>query len=335
MFRRSLVYVMLIVCVFSFCSIHNISYAGTGLGTWDSARTKVFNAERVMRTERDQYHVIQDDLKTLIGQWDYSAISNANQRFLAVIATAGAIISVASGGSLYPAAYVLSVTIAKTFFNETKYSVDKTIYLLSMGALVPLMDAARANVNAAYYGGYLVEEPSLPSIEPMTHIKYTPGYVPQYDAYLKMAVSHLNEYEYYFGISSNQVTLTFEDLESSVKGGTTSGYFHRKWHDKDTQSIEDHVFEKFMTFADFVVKPDLPLQYKCYGKYSVCRAVFRTPFEAYIDHRVKCGSAELSLHNETMKRVAGVFSAYSAGYMDTLLNIVIKRASSQSCSGVW
>ncbi len=117
MFKRSIVLV-LIVCVFSFFFINNISYAGAALNTWIGAREKVETAKSIMETERDQYHVIQEDLKALIGEWDDAEIAKANHDLLSVIAVAGAVISVASGGSLYPAAYVLAVTGAKAMYTQ-------------------------------------------------------------------------------------------------------------------------------------------------------------------------------------------------------------------------
>ncbi len=290
MFKRSIVLV-LIVCVFSFFFINNISYAGTALNTWVGAREKVETAKSIMETERDQYHVIQEDLKALIGEWDDAEIAKANHDLLSVIAVAGAVISIASGGSLYPAAYVLAVTGAKAIHTQSNYDVQKEKYLTSMSALLALMDTARANVDSAYNGGYLVKEPPGSYIGEVYYAEHTPGYDPEYDAYLSMAVSHLNGYEYYIGKYENKVTLKFEVLENSVKGGGTSGYYHRGFHTGDTTSKEDHVFTKFMTFGDFVVKPDLPYKYQCKGNYQVCNGTFRTPYEAKYAHLVKCGTA--------------------------------------------
>ncbi len=161
-----------------------------------------------------------------------------------------------------------------------------------MSALLSLMDTARANVEAAYNGGYLVKEPPGSYIGAAYYAEYTKGYDPEYDAYLSMAVSHLNGYEYYVGKYENKVTLTFEVLENSVKGGGTSGYYHRGFHTGDTTSKEDHNFTKFMTFGDFVVKPDLPYKYQCKGNYQVCSGTFRTPYEAKYAHLVKCGDGK-------------------------------------------
>ncbi|RKU11534.1 hypothetical protein C6501_12575 [Candidatus Poribacteria bacterium] len=287
MLKRSFVLIMLIVCVFSFVSINNISYAGTSLNAWLGAERDVRNAERVMYTERDQYHSIRDDLKTLIDEWEEAKIANDKERLLSVIAITGAIISVASGGSLYPAAYVAAVAKAKLEYSESKYNVQKSAYLTSMSALVSLMDRARSNVNAAYNGGYLDKKPPGASVGSVVYLELTPGYDPEYDAYLGMAVNHLNAYEWYVGRDYRNVrTLTIEYLEPTVKGGGLNGWNHRRTHDGDEHSGEDHGFEKFMTFADFVVEPDLPKKYPCKGD---GREMFRTPSEAFFTHRVKCG----------------------------------------------
>ncbi|MDE0085497.1 MAG: hypothetical protein OXU23_07280, partial [Candidatus Poribacteria bacterium] len=262
MFKRSLVFIVLIVCVLSLISINNISYAGTSLGTWLNAERDVRNAERVMNTERDNYHYIQGDLKSLMGEWDDAEIANNNQRLLSVLAVGGAIVSVASGGSLYPAAYVVAVTLAKTNHNEATYDVQKSAYLTSMSGLLSLMDTARSNVDAAYNSGYLSKEPKGAYTGSVGYIEYTPGYVPEYNAYLQVALDHLNSYQYYQGNDyNNVVTLTLAGLTASVKSGTLKGWYHKKYHDGDKNSKTDHGFEKFMTFADFVVHPDLPKNY--------------------------------------------------------------------------
>ncbi len=328
MFKRSLALTLLFVCVFSFVLFDNISYAGPGLGSWINATQDVDNADTIMRTERDQYHYIQDDLETLIGQWNDAKISHNNQTLLAVIATAGAIVSIAasvpSGGSLYPAAYVLAVTVAKTLFQAVTYDIQQSKYFTSMANLLPLMDCARANVNAAYYGGYLSAEPSVLELpETMTYIEYTPGYVPQYDAYLSMAVSHLNTYEYKWG------TLSLTDLTNTVKAGGSGlkGWYHKKYHDTDSNSQVDHVFEKFMTFDDYVVNPDLVRKYKCKGKYSVCLMKYRTPYEAYSAHRTKCGTGrDIDLEVRSFMSSGDLFQVQYA-----TANRLSKRSVEQGC----
>lgn len=138
MFKRSFVFTVLIFCVFSFFFTNNIAEAGR-LSTWEDALTLVNNAKEIMDEETTNYHYIQDDLEKLIGEWNDAEISNDNQMLLAVIATAGAIVSIASAGSLsslYPAAYVLSVTAAKVDHHEETYNIQKSAYLTSMGATV-------------------------------------------------------------------------------------------------------------------------------------------------------------------------------------------------------
>lgn len=144
------------------------------------------------------------------------------------------------------------------------------------------MDCARSNVNAAYYGGSLSEAPSIFDLEPMTHIKNTPGYLPEYDAYLSMALQHLNTYKYTGG------TLSLSTLTNTVKAGGSGlvGWYHKNSHVGDTNSQEDHIFDKFKTFGDFKVKPDLASIYKCKG---VCLTMYRTPYEALRSHKILCG----------------------------------------------
>lgn len=326
MFKRSFVFTVLIFCVFSFFFANNIAEAGR-LSTWEDALTLVNNAKEIMDEETTNYHYIQDDLEKLIGEWNDAEISNDNHRLLAVIAAAGAIVSIASAGSLsslYPAAYVLAVTSAKVEHHEETYNIQKSAYLTSMGALLPLMDSARSNVNAAYYGGSLSEEPSvLELLEPMTYLEYTPGYVPQYDAYLSMAVSHLNTYEYKWG------TLSLTDLTNTVKAGGSGlkGWYHKKYHDTDSNSQVDHVFEKFMTFDDYVVNPDLVRKYKCKGKYSVCLTKYRTPYEAYSAQRTKCGTGrDIDLEVRSFMLSGDLFQIQYA-----TANSLSKRSVEQGC----
>ena len=283
MSKRCLVYIAIIIFVLSMFFINNISYAGPSLGDWINAAQKVDNADSIMRTERDQYHYIQDDLKTLIGLWEDDIASRNNQRQLTVLATTGAIISIAaSGGFSYPAAYVVAVAAAKLIHSETTSNASD--YLTSMSALLSLMDSARYNVNAAYYGGYLSQEPPGSYLGPVVYYKCTPGYLPEYDAYLSMAVKHMNTYEYTGG------TLTLPSLTSTVKAGGSGlqGWYHKKSHVGDSSSQEDHVFDKFMTFGDYVVKPDLESKYECKGNYSDCLTKYRTPYEAFSAHRTTC-----------------------------------------------
>ncbi len=149
MLKRSFVYAVLIVCVFSFLSIHSISYAGTELNTWRSAWQLMYNAKEIVKEERDQYHIIQDDVKALTGEWDDNEQSNISHINISVIAVCGAIVSVASGGSLYPAAYVIAVTVAKQTIASGQHNVKKEKYLTSMAALVPLMDVAAVSERYA------------------------------------------------------------------------------------------------------------------------------------------------------------------------------------------
>lgn len=329
MLKRSLVYVVLTVCVFSFFSIKSISYAGPSLGDWINAARKVDNAKSIMETERNQYHSIRSDLDALIGEWDDAEQSKATHDLLSVIAVAGAIVSVASGGSLYPAAYVIAVTEVKAGYTQSKYNVQKEKYLTSMSSLLSLMDTARSNVDAAYNGGYLAEEPSGGYIGTSFKLVYTAGYVPEYDAYLGMAVTHLNGHEYYVGKYGNKVELKFEALESAVKGGSTSGYYHRKAHYGDKDSKVDHIFSKFMTFADFTVKPDLPYNYVCKG---ACGTLFRTPYEAFWANRVQCGSAGQTIDDEARLHFANNGGSLASSYLIVLNNR--KSNPSQGC-GEW
>ena len=144
-----------------------------------------------------------------------------------------------------------------------------------MSSLLPLMDTARANVDAAYNGGTLQKESGTDD---------TPGYVPQYDAYLTMAVGHLNAYEYDTDHNYNtEETIKFEVLEPAVKGGSHSGWHHENPHDGDeNKSRPDHTFTKFKTFDNFEVEPDLPLNYECKGDGE---ELFRTPYEAFYYHK--------------------------------------------------
>ena len=318
MFKRSLVFTLIIICLLSIFSINNISYAGPGLGDWTNAREKVHTAESVMKTERDQYHQIQGDLKELNGQWDDDISVVNGQRLVTVLATTGAIISVASGGSLYPAAYVIAVTTAKLTHTETSSNASE--YMTSMRKLLSLMDTARANVDAAYNGGDLTVEPhgGYPGIRNTK--RDTPGYVPEYDAYLTFAVEHLNGHEYYVGNYNNKVTLTFGVLESSVKMGGTSGYYHRGIHDGDEDSQTDHVFARFMTFADFVVNPDLPSKYTCK---SPCPVTFRTPYEALTSHTTDCGTGK-NIDVEAIERYGEPYNgAYLTGTHDHIVTLLL------------
>ncbi len=322
---------LLLVCSLSFLSSTYISDAGTGLTTWSNARENVYNAKVTMDTERDNYHVIRGDLETLIDEWNDNEQSKADQDLLNFLAAAGAIISVASGGSLYPAAYVLAVTTAKATHNKASYNKAKKKYLTSMSALLSLMDTARVNVDAAYNGGYLTKEPPGIYEGSVDYMEHTPGYVPEYNAYLSMAVAHLNGYTYYVGKYENEVTLEFGVLESSVKGGGKSGYYHRGVHDGDENSKQDHVFTKFMTFADFVVRPDLPYNYVCYG---VCGTTFRTPYEAFYAHRTRCGTAGETIHAETGRRYNEDSSSRSwTGWYNKVLEE--RRANPSLGCGEW
>lgn len=67
-----------------------------------------------------------------------------------------------------------------------------------------------------------------------------------------MAVQHLNTYEY------TKETLSLSYLTNTVKaeGSGLVGWYHKQSHVGDTNSREDHIFEKFMTFDDYVVKPE-------------------------------------------------------------------------------
>ena len=259
-------------------SIHNISYAGVGLNNWLGALTDINNAKEIVTEERNNYHTIRGDLETLIGEWDDNEQSNKDQTLINLIAAGGAIVGVASGGLLYPAAYVLLVTAVKAGFNNYSYNVNKSDYLASMSSLLPLMDTARANVDAAYNGGTLQIESGTDD---------TPGYVPEYDAYLTMAVGHLNAYEYDTDHNYNtEETIKFDMLEPYVKGGSHSGWHHENSHDGDgNKSRPDHTFTKFKTFDNFEVEPDLPLNYECKGDGE---ELFRTPYEAFYYHKAGC-----------------------------------------------
>ena len=290
MFKNRLIVVTILICVLYLCNIGNVCYAGPSLGTWINAATDVSSAKSVMETERDQYHYIQSDLKTLIGEWEDSKTNIGSQRLLSVLAAGGAIVSIASGGSAYPAAYVITVTAAKLMYNEAKYDVSASSYLSSMSVLIYLMDSARSNVDAAYNGGYLsIKAEGIP-MATVSDREWTEGYSPEYDAYLDMALAHLNGYKCFNGVDyDNIITLTIEGLTSSVKGGTLKGWYHKNHHEGDQNSKTDHSFDKFMTFDDFVVNPDLPSEYSCKGD---GKEMFRTPYEAKYNHITKCGHAE-------------------------------------------
>ena len=276
MLKRSLVYAVVVcVCSLPFC---NISYAGTAVNVWSNAETKIYNAKETMEEERDNYNKIHDDLKTLIGEWDDNEQSNKDQIIVTVVGFGAAIVSVASGGSLVPATYVLLATGAIAMYKNASYEVNKSDYLASMSNLLPTMDIARANVNAAYNGGTLQKEEGP---------EEKPGYLPEYNAYLSMAVDHLNAYEYDTDQDYNtDETITFAVLEPAVKGGGTSGWHHEAPHDGDElKSLPNHVFTEFKTFEDFDVRPELPYTYECKGD---GKELFRTPYEAFHSHRPGC-----------------------------------------------
>ncbi len=317
---KQLMYTTLIVCILSVFSIQSVCYAGMIINEWATAERKVDNAKLTMDGEVYNYHYIRGDLETLIGEWNDAKIANDTHRLLSLLAVGGVIVSVASGGTLSPAAYVIAVTAAKLTYEETTYSVQKSAYLTSMSNLLSLMDAARANVDAAYYGGYLSVDPGAYYTESASNVVYTSGYNPTYDDYIAMGAGHVDGY-------------SVSGLDSSVKMGKESGYYHQVMHIGDINSREDHVFAKFLAFSHWKVKPDLPTVHRCKGP---CSDMFRTPYEALTSHQVTCG-------DDTVQDVDDEFSEIIDGYTKygppldpnemiySIQDILNKRSVTQGC----
>lgn len=269
MFRR-ITALTLIIFVLSLCAYQNVSYAGPSLGTWINADKAVDNAYKLVTNEVNLYHAIRSGMETLISDWNRNQTAIQNNNTVTLIAAGGVIVSgavaIATAGSLYPAAYLATVTALKTMSSTADTTAKSTEYTTSMSTMLTLMDKARANVDAAYSGGDLIDQNgTVPTI----------GYDATYDQYMAMGSGHVEGYP------------TADALAASVKGGKLKGYFHSAMHAGDTQSNEDHVFGAYWPLSHWQVKPDLPEKYSCDGP---CSDKFRTPYDAFTAHMSKCGS---------------------------------------------
>lgn len=300
MFKKLLL-TLLIVCVLSVFAINNI-HAGVMINDWRNAERRVDNAESLVDSQVNDYHSIRSDMETLISFWNANEDDIKSNRDVTLIATGGAIISAiisiatANPVGLVPASYVLVVAGFKGQASWDRTSATSAEIMDAMSTLLSLMDTARSNIDAAYYGGYLsLKPPDHYGGSALSYTFHTRGYDGWYDKYLEMGANHVDGYD-------------VSTLESSVKMGKLSGYYHDRWHLNDSKSHEDHTFARFLWFSHWKVKPDLEKKYKCHG---VCGTLFRTPYEAYTTHRVVCG----------VKRK--IYNAFSVAYRIT------------SCPNVW
>ena len=287
----------LILCVLFICIYPNVSDAGRDYATgWGNAREYVYNAESLVETDRDRYHIIRGDLQTLLNDWENNKNAVKRNKEVTLIAAGGAIVSacvaIATGGSLIPASYVAIVTAYKNLVSTETTTKKSEEYLTAMSTLVELLDIAKINVKAAYNGGdrHVAGNPNT---------QHTVGYDKQYTAYLQMAVGHgLDGYSTVEALAAS-VKGTPPDPQNGIPGseGTLSGYYHSSRSDapqgKQSDSHEDHVFARYMYYEDFNVLPDLPNVYPCEGIRfrKACTDLFRTPYEALTVHRKICGTA--------------------------------------------
>ena len=226
----------MIVKVLFFLAIQNISWAGTAITTWQNAERSVWNAKWRVDKEVTNYHTIRSDMVTLISDWNSNQAAMKKNTTNTFSVTGGAIIgAIISLASSNPVGIVPSVYVLTVAGKRGQNSIDKTTatskeLMQAMSELLSIMDTARSNVNAAYYGGYMVSEvrPQYKDVI-LKRLEHTRGYDGWYDKYLEMGASHIDNYD-------------VSTLESSVKMGKFRGYYHQDMHVGDTKSNEDHVF---------------------------------------------------------------------------------------------
>lgn len=278
---KNLIYTTFIVCILSILSVLNVSYAGTAaVNDWQNAQQKVWNAEVLVDEAVSDYHTIRSDVETLSGEWSSNTKAiEKNESFQLTVSgkliVTGLISALTTNpAGLVPAAYTAYMDTWRTSKDTKEKTAENAEYMTAMSTLISLMDTARSNIDAAYSGGY-VSQP-IPSHLQGVATSYTLdtiGYDAYYDRYLAMAQTHIDGYDD-VGV-----------LESSVKMGKLSGYYHKHWHLGDLKSNEDHVFIRFLWLSHWNVKDDLEKKYKCNG---VCGTLFRTPYEAYSTNRMTC-----------------------------------------------
>ncbi len=323
MFKK-LMFTTLIICLLSIFIYQNVSYAGTAITTWINADKKVTNMYKLVTNEVNQYHDIRSGIETLISDWNRNQDAIKNSNMVMLIATGGVIVSgvvaIATKGSLFPAAYVAVATAIKKHTDTTETTARSEEYLTAMSTLLSLMDTARANVDAAYNGGYLSVAPGSAWVGSAVKYEYTKGYDATYDDYMTMGAGHVDGY-------------SVSALDSSVKMGKESGYYHQVMHTGDQRSNEDHVFENYWPLSHWTVKPDLPKNHPCEGP---CSDMFRTPYEALTSHQVTCGDGTVQDVDDEFSEIIDGYEKYGPpldphNTIYSIQDILNKRSVTQGC----
>ncbi|MYI93213.1 hypothetical protein F4083_02660, partial [Candidatus Poribacteria bacterium] len=226
------------------------------------AEAKLDNLEGATDAHKDTYNKIHGDLEDLISSWSDAKSKVKDRNATIVFRTGSAIIAgaaaFASGGSYTPAAWMSAMAAHEAI---TEYPINSGVYLDAMGNAVLVLDKARSNMNNGYS-------------------KYTT----QYTAYIKLWEGlNITQQDSNGNIPSTPATAAV--IESVVNSLNNDG---GGWYHPGSTSTTDgeHVIDR--KYIPSGVEDDFDYIYKCKG---TCKVKFRTPWEAFNDHRAKCGTS--------------------------------------------
>ena len=328
MFRSKSLLMILIVCMLSIFSVQHMSLAHPDETAIKKAKEALEKSEEAMDDAVDRWGTIRGDLETLIDAWNKNKAAIKRGNDAALSGTAAAIVSgaaaaaaaVASGGSLapavIPAAYSAYVALQGSVAPD---SIGMQELMDAMSIVLSLVDAALADVQAAWSGGTMVV-PLLNTDHEIVRdadnnivfrARTLTGYTVQYRAYLEACARHI-------GMDYNSL---FETVQMN------SG------------EVDSHEFEEPKSYHHYSEEPvakgtydwetwDLPKDFECYGP---CEDMFRSPHEAFTAHQEKCGTAKKHYIDEYMdipvsERLTGTTSAQ---------DLLAKRSVAQGCGKTW
>ena len=286
MFRKYLT-TLLFVCILSLCFYHSLSYADKP-DTIDNQETKLTNIERDTDRFKDEYNKLHGYLQTLINNFDTTKTQIEQGVETIVFRTGAALIATGvayyTGGSYAPAAWLAWYSL-KEAIEIIEYDSDQ--YLNAMGATLSAMDIAYDNVIYSY-GGSLVAYGSVlggwvydydPILEEATKY-WTTGYLTEYKKYLQMLTDHNLARQDANGNISNQA-VNKEELDKQVNlQNLDSGWYHAG---ATSPSDGDHTIVKRYRISG--IEDPFEEIYECEGQGE---DMFRTPWEAFSNHRKKC-----------------------------------------------
>ena len=237
---------------------------------------KVDNTSNKMDIAVQNYDAIKSAMETLNGQWDSNQEKVAKGMDVTVSITGGAIISVAvavaSGGSLAPAAFA-AMLAAKTAGETAATSWSSQKYVDAMGTVSGVLSSA------------------LPEVQ-TTYSTYSSRYSDYIDEYAKHNLIRF--------MPNNTPTSVYTSVQLDYAVNTSDvddGYYHAS---ASSPSDYDHAIRQKQYYKHWEEKPlgygnylwntvALEAEYECKG---TCTVKFESPYNAWGDHREKCGLPE-------------------------------------------